>query len=442
MPAPTIPDTLQTDYLILGAGAMSMGFADVILAEDPAATIVMVDRNANPGGHWNDAYPFVRLHQPAAFYGLNYQELGQGGEDLSSGADLLAYFRSAMDRFLHTGRVRFLAMSEYEGDGRIVSTIDPDRVTTVVARRRIVDGTYNQVKVPSTTAPKYDVDPGVTLIPPNGLVKIRQPAERYVIVGAGKTGIDSILFLLDNGVAPDRVQWVMPNDAWLLDRGRMRPDIVLDSVVAMTESLVNTADTDAAFLDLERQGIVFRLDEQRVPTKWRCATVDRGELAALRRIENVVRLGRVQHLGPREIRLDHGTVSVPEDTIFVDCTADGLVRIDARPVYEPGRVTLQPTSMCQQTYSAAQIAHLELLDLTDEQRNRICRPVPHPEKPEDLRAALVVTAQNTLQCHRYMARWLRSSRLYFGHHASRYRWALNSGKMVALNRRIRSRAAA
>jgi cation diffusion facilitator CzcD-associated flavoprotein CzcO len=32
---------------------------------------MMVDRRHRPGGHWNDAYPFVRLHQPSAFYGVN-----------------------------------------------------------------------------------------------------------------------------------------------------------------------------------------------------------------------------------------------------------------------------------------------------------------------------------------------------------------------------------
>ncbi len=24
-----------------------------------------------PGGHWTRAYPFVRLHQPSAYYGVN-----------------------------------------------------------------------------------------------------------------------------------------------------------------------------------------------------------------------------------------------------------------------------------------------------------------------------------------------------------------------------------
>ena len=28
-------------------------------------------QRTNKGGHWNDAYDFVRLHQPAALYGVN-----------------------------------------------------------------------------------------------------------------------------------------------------------------------------------------------------------------------------------------------------------------------------------------------------------------------------------------------------------------------------------
>lgn len=434
-PADPEVEALETDYLILGAGAMSMGFADVILAEDPAAQIVMVDRHANPGGHWNDAYPFVRLHQPAAFYGLNSTDLGRGGEDLSSGADLVAYYRAAMDRFLHTGRVRFLPMSEYEGDGRIVSTVDPGRVTTVRARRRIVDGTYNQVKVPSVTPPRYGIGPEVTLIPPNGLVQVRRPAERYVIIGAGKTAIDSILFLLDNGVDPDRIRWIVPNDAWLLDRGRMQPDIVLETAVSMTQSIADATTIEDAFLDLERRQIVFRIDEGRMPTKWRCATVDRRELAQLRRVKDVVRMGRVQHVGRDEIRLDRGTVGVDEGSLFVDCSANGLVKVDPRPLFSDGGVTLQPASMCQQTFSAALIAHLELLDLDDAHRNRICAPVPHPERLQDLALTLVVTAQNMLNCHRHMPLWLRRSRLYFGHHAPGRDWILQSGKLVLLNRK-------
>jgi len=46
---------LETDYLVVGAGAMGMAFVDEVLAADPSADIVLIDRRAQPGGHWNDA---------------------------------------------------------------------------------------------------------------------------------------------------------------------------------------------------------------------------------------------------------------------------------------------------------------------------------------------------------------------------------------------------
>ena len=51
---------IETDYLVIGAGAISMAFVDTLLS-DSDAQIVMVDRHHRPGGHWNEAYPFVRL---------------------------------------------------------------------------------------------------------------------------------------------------------------------------------------------------------------------------------------------------------------------------------------------------------------------------------------------------------------------------------------------
>ena len=59
---------LQADYVVVGSGAVGMAFADIILTESDASVLI-IDRYAKPGGHWNVAYPFVELHQPAAFYG-------------------------------------------------------------------------------------------------------------------------------------------------------------------------------------------------------------------------------------------------------------------------------------------------------------------------------------------------------------------------------------
>ena len=431
----TAIEQLDTDYLILGAGAMGMAFADVILSEDPVARIVMVDRHANAGGHWNDAYPFVRLHQPAAFYGLNSAQLGQGGADLTSGAEILAYYRNAMDRYLATGRVHFLAMSEYEGEGRIVSTVDSDRVTQVTAHRRVVDSTYMQVKVPSVCAPRYSVDTDVTVIPPNGLTQIRRPRQRYVVIGAGKTGIDSILFLLGQGVSPERIQWIMPNDAWLWDRASTQPGVVVGTIMSMVRAIADAADIDDVFLQLERRGICSRVDTHRLPTKWRCATVDRDELAELRRIEDVVRMGRVQHVGGGEIRLDGGRVGVTEDSIAIDCTANGLAKVEPRPLFSERHITLQSVFMCQQTFSAALIARLELLNMSDERRNRICTAVPHPELKQDLLSTMTTSARNMLNCNRHVPLWLRRCRLYFAHYEPPHRYLLGSAELALIQRR-------
>ena len=78
--------------------------------------MIMVDRHHMPGGHWNDAYSFVRLHQPAAFYGVGSRPLGtnridetgfnKGYYELPSGADVLSYYgRLMQERFLPSGRV-------------------------------------------------------------------------------------------------------------------------------------------------------------------------------------------------------------------------------------------------------------------------------------------------------------------------------------------------
>ena len=72
----------ETDYLIIGAGAVGLAFADTLIDEDPDCHITIVDRHAKPGGHWNDAYGFVALHQggrgsePVASFRMLSQPVG------------------------------------------------------------------------------------------------------------------------------------------------------------------------------------------------------------------------------------------------------------------------------------------------------------------------------------------------------------------------------
>lgn len=401
----------QTDYLIIGAGAMGMAFADVVFKARPDARIILADRRDRPGGHWVDAYPFVTLHQPAAFYGAPSAKLGSGGGDLASHTQLLAYYEQLMKRFLASGRVEFLPQTEYHGSGQLASTLDANHRIEVTTHQRVVDATCMNVEVPAMRPPRFEVDPAVALIPINRLADIRQPRERYAVIGGGKTGIDAVLYLLDRGVAAERIQWIVPNDAWLWNRAGVQPGIVGAELTRMVRAVASADSIDDVFLPLEQQGSLMRVDESVRPTKWRCATVNRDELTALRSIDNVIRLGRVEAITADEIRLEQGSLPTDGGTLHVDCTANGLARLDPRPMFAPGEIALQSVFMCQQVFSAALVARIALLDLTDEQRNDICTVVPHPEQVEDLPGCLNASLQNLLRANRHFPWWLRRCRL-------------------------------
>ena len=68
---------METDYLVVGAGASGLAFADTLVAEAENVQVTVVDRRQAPGGHWLQAYPFVRLHIPSAYYGVSSLALGE-----------------------------------------------------------------------------------------------------------------------------------------------------------------------------------------------------------------------------------------------------------------------------------------------------------------------------------------------------------------------------
>ena len=47
---------------------------------------------------------------------------------------------------------------------------------------------------------------------------VRESYQQYCIIGAGKTGTDAVLHLLSQGVSPDKMIWIIPNDIWFLNR--------------------------------------------------------------------------------------------------------------------------------------------------------------------------------------------------------------------------------
>ena len=413
-------DTLTADYVVVGAGAMGMAFVDEIITHSDR-TVLMIDRHGKPGGHWNDAYPFVRLHQPSFFYGVNSAELGEGRTDavgpnaglseLASGAEVCAYFDHVMQRrFLPSGRVTYLPSTDY-ADGR--ATRLASGVTHAVhANVATVDATYMNVKVPSTRPPAYQVDDGVRVIPPNDLPTAGGAAGGFVVVGAGKTAFDAVLWLLANEVDPDDISWVAPRDSWLLNRAIIQPGdgLRIREQIPMAAEATSAADF---FAKLEAAGHFFRIDPSREPTMYRCATVTEIELEQLRRVERVLRHGRVKRLTTSAIELDDATVPVEPDTLFIDCTADALERRDVVPVFDGDQRTLQTVRGCQQVFSAGFIGRVETLDLTEAEKNDLATVIPHPDTPRDFLTGTLAMLHNVGRWsgNADMTTWLNDARL-------------------------------
>lgn len=416
---------LEADYLVIGAGAMGLAFTDVLMTESDAS-VVIVDRQGQPGGHWNHAYPFVRLHQPSNFYGVNSLPLGsdtidttglnKGLYELACKSEICAYFEQVMKGFLLSGRVRYFPLCELREEGRICSLVSDAQYT--VTAGKVVDATYMNVQVPSTREPSYAIAGGVTCIPPNGLASAAGAWDHYVVVGGGKTAVDSCLYLLGHGLNPDRITWIKPRDSWMLDRARVQSgDMFETSIRPYTLDQVRTAAESVSAEDLlsraAEAGLLLRIDEEVEPTMYRCATITRAELAELRRIRNVVRQGRVQRVEPGEVVLDAGSVNVPPDAVYVDCTADGLERRPVQAVFDGDRITLQSVRTCQQVFSAAFIAHVEVAKQEEQEKNEICTPVPHPDTHLDYIRTLLADLVNGArwQADPALQTWLRTSRL-------------------------------
>jgi hypothetical protein len=425
--------TIEADYLVIGAGATGMAFIDT-LVEESAATVVVVDRNHAPGGHWTTAYPFVRLHQPSAYYGVNSRKLGsetidrvgfnEGFYELATGAEVCAYFDAVMQQqLLPSGRVTYFPMSEYFGEGHFRTLGGQDY--TVSVRRRFVDTTHVGVVVPSMRPPPYPVAPGVDCVTPNDLPRIRDGRDEYVIVGSGKTGMDACLWLLRNGIAPQRLTWIKPRDSWLLDRaavqpGRLFAKRMLADVTGQLRA-VELADSIPDLFDrLAANGSLLRIDESVEPEMYRCAIVSQAELAQLRRIENVVRMGHVVEIEPGRMRLEGGARATAPSALYVDCTAHGLGDRAETTVFDGDLITLQPVRTCQPVFSAAVIAHVEAAYADDETRNAFCGPVPFPQVPIDWLRMMLAFNRNQLAWFTdpEMMAWLDAARLNILSHAT------------------------
>lgn len=384
---------VQADYLVVGAGATGMAFTDALIDHADDVTVALVDRRHAVGGHWLEAYPFVRLHQASAFYGVASTLLGGGRlqhrgpeaglQERATRAEICAYYeRILADRLLESGRVEFFPGCEVRGDGRtFVSRVSGERFT-VSERCRVVDAHYLSPRIPAETTPPFLVADDARVVPVNELAHLEEPPSQYVIVGSGKTATDACVWLLTRGVDAAAICWVRPRDPWMLNRAVVQPDpVVFLGMVADTMQAAEGAPSPAdLFLRLEDAGIMLRIDRDVAPTMARTPTLAMWELELLRAIPNVLRHGHLAAVaGDRLEFVDGSSVAIADDALVVHCAGEGLRTPPIVPVWGPEAITLQPIRSGFPCFGAALVGYVEATRDDDAEKNRLCPPSPYSD---------------------------------------------------------------
>jgi hypothetical protein len=376
--------TVDADYLVVGAGAMGMAFTDA-LTDHADVRVALVDRRHGASGHWLEAYPFVRLHQASAFYGVPSTLLGggqlqqrgpeQGLQERATQPEIVAYYARALDRMVESGKVEFFPNSEYVGDRTVVSRISGERFE-VPQTCRVVDAHYLAPSIPAEKAPPFAVGEGARVLPVNALARLDEAPSQYVVVGSGKTATDACIWLLSRGVEPGAICWVRPRDPWMINRAVVQPNptVFLGMAADTMQAGAQATSLEDLFLRLEDLGIMLRIDRTVMPTMAKAPTLATWELDQLRTLDNVVQRGHLESVERGRLRFADGSVTVADDAVVVHCAADGLKYPPLVPVWRREGITLQAIRAGFPCFGAALVGYVEATRADDPDKNRLCPP--------------------------------------------------------------------
>ena len=431
----TLPLPSECDYLVIGAGATALAFCDSLLqgcrdhdndnSKNELPSIVLLDPHDRPGGQWIDSYDFVQLHQPSAMYGVESLALEEAPNDATHRAtrqEILDYYQKVLQKwqpyviFIDNARFDLEVSLNYSAndENASVRTYRYQRqgsLHDMRVRRKVVDARYLQPDLPVDTPPKFRFDAAqIKCIPVNDIlvannVLAQDKNQKYVVIGGGKTGMDTVYFLLTQRKvdAANDIVWIMPHDAWITAResiGNCLEFLHTSLVLAQQQpscrdnndlaTYVKTSPNclQQAFLKWEEQGKIYRLDPNILPTKFKDATLSKEELDTLRTVTNVIRgRGRITHISnDGDLHFENGGIyTLPwkeshgtNNTTFVHCSAGAFNYTkqlgDTKPIFTDHVLTIQDVygtpGFC---FVGSIMGKLESLShLSNDQKNALC----------------------------------------------------------------------
>ena len=346
----------------------------------------MVDAQGSPGGFWHQVADFSRVRQPLSSFGLGAHSIQDWQPEISHAhrATVLAYCEHVLaDHILPSGRVSYFPKCEVRSDGTIVS-ISTGQTQKTAITQRLVKTTQSTRAFRTSHIPCFSVSGPVEVLHPRALSSHRSFLARqydmYCILGSGRMATETALYLLKANIHHEQIRWVKSREAWALsaaskayspERLKVQAAMSLDGL-----RLMSLAQTEQELcLGLERLGVLRRISSDAEPRGFSQQMLTAADAARLNTIKGVLRKGHVHAISEIGMLLDEGAVPIPYRTLYIDCTGSLGTPPKAAKIFQDGAIQLADVHLCQPSFSAAMIAAIELLDLSDQEKNALCAPV-------------------------------------------------------------------
>ncbi len=167
--------------------------------------------------------------------------------------------------------------------------------------------------------------------------------------------------------------------------------------IAQLKAAAEAETGDEMFEILGRDGYMLRIDPDVKPEMFHYATISEGEVDLLRQIKQVIRHGRVSAIEPGKMVFADCEETVPEDALFIDCTATAVPFSEDRehgPQFRGDTITLQPLHVPLVTLSAAISAFLEVHFDDDATKNALGTPSPLTDTPNTYPLGMLINFMN------------------------------------------------
>ena len=234
-------ESIEADLIVAGAGYAGTNAVYAACSYLPkGAKIAWVEPRLQIGGQWVDQYDYVTLHQPHETYTICGRGWNRGWHwtHLATKTEILEYFEESIAEITEKTGVEVLRvfgykMTGYKADaaGGVVEVeadaVDGSGERVVISAKRLIKATGFDVPIKHpiefSAADQVVSTCPVDLLSPELVRQMKSSSKPVIVLGSGKTALDTMNMLAKEKGVSSRVRCVCGNGTLFINRDKAFP---------------------------------------------------------------------------------------------------------------------------------------------------------------------------------------------------------------------------